>query len=209
MPRLLVITWAAGQHRHVLQHRLAAIAGSCRYRRDLEAAAQLVDDEGRERLAFHVLGDDQQRMPGLHDALQQWQERRRPESLFSLDQDVGLFQFGASILLRVGDGARARHSRGRNPRPRPRRARSPRLGFLDGAHALVADQLHRFRDHAANPGDAEIGRMISEAMQRVGNEGVITVEEAKGGADRARRGRGHAVRPRLCLACTSSPTRRR
>ena len=28
-------------------------------------------------------------------------------------------------------------------------------------------------------GDTEIGRMISEAMQKVGNEGVITVEEAK------------------------------
>jgi len=29
-------------------------------------------------------------------------------------------------------------------------------------------------------GDTEIGRMIADAMQRVGNEGVITVEEAKG-----------------------------
>jgi chaperonin GroEL len=29
-------------------------------------------------------------------------------------------------------------------------------------------------------GDSEIGKMISDAMQRVGNEGVITVEEAKG-----------------------------
>jgi len=29
-------------------------------------------------------------------------------------------------------------------------------------------------------GDTEIGRMISEAMQKVGNEGVIAVEEAKG-----------------------------
>jgi chaperonin GroEL len=29
-------------------------------------------------------------------------------------------------------------------------------------------------------GDAEIGRMIAEAMQKVGKEGVITVEEAKG-----------------------------
>ncbi len=28
-------------------------------------------------------------------------------------------------------------------------------------------------------GDAEVGRLISEAMQKVGNEGVITVEEAK------------------------------
>jgi chaperonin GroEL len=32
---------------------------------------------------------------------------------------------------------------------------------------------------AAN-GEAEIGKMISDAMQKVGNEGVITVEEAKG-----------------------------
>ncbi len=29
-------------------------------------------------------------------------------------------------------------------------------------------------------GEAEIGRLIAQAMQRVGNEGVITVEEAKG-----------------------------
>src|SRR6201747_1540806 len=29
-------------------------------------------------------------------------------------------------------------------------------------------------------GEADIGKMISEAMQKVGNEGVITVEEAKG-----------------------------
>ena len=29
-------------------------------------------------------------------------------------------------------------------------------------------------------GDSEIGEMIAEAMQKVGNEGVITVEEAKG-----------------------------
>jgi len=29
-------------------------------------------------------------------------------------------------------------------------------------------------------GDSEVGEMIAEAMERVGNEGVITVEEAKG-----------------------------
>jgi chaperonin GroEL len=32
----------------------------------------------------------------------------------------------------------------------------------------------------ASNGDSEVGKMISEAMQKVGNEGVITVEEAKG-----------------------------
>ncbi len=41
--------------------------------------------------------------------------------------------------------------------------------------------------------------MIAKAMQKVGNDGVITVEEAKALDDRARSGRGHAVRPRLHL----------
>ena len=49
-------------------------------------------------------------------------------------------------------------------------------------------------------GETEIGEMIAEAMQKVGNEGVITVEEAKGMLDRTRRRRGHAVRPRLHVA---------
>jgi chaperonin GroEL len=56
--------------------------------------------------------------------------------------------------------------------------------------SVVADVKRRSRKVATNAeiaqvgtisanGDEEIGRMIAEAMQRVGNEGVITVEEAK------------------------------
>jgi chaperonin GroEL len=37
-------------------------------------------------------------------------------------------------------------------------------------------------------------------MEKVGKEGVITVEEAKSAETDARRGRGHAVRPRLPVA---------
>jgi chaperonin GroEL len=55
---------------------------------------------------------------------------------------------------------------------------------------VVADVKRRSRKVATNAeiaqvgtisanGDQEIGRMIAEAMQKVGNEGVITVEEAK------------------------------
>ena len=40
------------------------------------------------------------------------------------------------------------------------------------------DQVQQVGTISAN-GDAEIGKMLSEAMQKVGNEGVITVEEAK------------------------------
>ena len=48
-------------------------------------------------------------------------------------------------------------------------------------------------------GDADIGRFLADAMKKVGNEGVITVEGSQVARDRARSGRGHAIRPRLCL----------
>ena len=49
-------------------------------------------------------------------------------------------------------------------------------------------------------GDKKIGKMLAEAMEKVGKEGVITVEESKTRGDDARSRRGHAVRPRLPLA---------
>src|SRR5919199_3963707 len=40
------------------------------------------------------------------------------------------------------------------------------------------DEIEQVGTISAN-GDQEIGRMLAEAMRKVGNEGVITVEEAK------------------------------
>src|SRR5438445_1947029 len=63
---------------------------------------------------------------------------------------------------------------------------------IDKAVAAVVEELQRHTKKISTPaetaqvgtvsanGDPEIGRMISEAMQKVGNEGVITAEEAKG-----------------------------
>jgi chaperonin GroEL len=63
---------------------------------------------------------------------------------------------------------------------------------IDKAVATLVDELKARTRQITTPaetaqvgtisanGEAEIGRMISEAMQKVGNEGVITVEEAKG-----------------------------
>jgi len=62
-----------------------------------------------------------------------------------------------------------------------------------------SDEIAQVGGLAAN-GDASIGKMISQAMQKVGNEGVITVEEAKSLETGARRRRGDAVRPGLSLA---------
>jgi hypothetical protein len=84
MPRSSADHLAAGQDRDVLQHRLAAIAEARRLDgRDLQAAAQLVDDQRGQRLALDVLGDDQQRLAGLHHRFEQRQHRLQAESFFS------------------------------------------------------------------------------------------------------------------------------
>ncbi len=63
---------------------------------------------------------------------------------------------------------------------------------VDKAVAAVVEELKKKSRKITTPaetaqvgtisanGESDIGRMISEAMQKVGNEGVITVEEAKG-----------------------------
>ncbi len=43
----------------------------------------------------------------------------------------------------------------------------------------TSDEIAQVGTISAN-GDREVGKMLAEAMQKVGNEGVITVEEAKG-----------------------------
>ena len=63
---------------------------------------------------------------------------------------------------------------------------------IDKAVAHVVEELKKKSKKITSPaetaqvgtisanGESEIGKMIAEAMQKVGNEGVITVEEAKG-----------------------------
>ena len=63
---------------------------------------------------------------------------------------------------------------------------------IDKAVSAVVDELKKRSRKITTPaetaqvgqvaanGETEIGKMISDAMQKVGNEGVITVEEAKG-----------------------------
>jgi hypothetical protein len=73
--------------------------------RDLEAAAQLVDDERGQRLALDLLGDDQQRLARLHDGLEQRQHRLQARQLLLVDQDVGVLELD-DHLVGVGDEIR-------------------------------------------------------------------------------------------------------
>src|SRR5690606_25602866 len=62
---------AARQDGDVFQHGLAAVAEArSLHRRDLQAAAQLVDDERGQRLALDVFRDDEQRTRGLDDGFE-------------------------------------------------------------------------------------------------------------------------------------------
>src|SRR6185436_3475298 len=90
-PEILGDHLAAGEDGDILEHRLAAIAEAGRLdRRDLEAAAQLVDHQGGQRLALDVLGDDQQRTAALDHGLEDWQHGLQVRQLLLVDQDVGL-----------------------------------------------------------------------------------------------------------------------
>ena len=63
---------AAGQNCNVLQHRLAAVAKTGRLdRAAFQDAAQMIDDQGRQRLAFDVFCDDQQGLPAFGDLFEQ------------------------------------------------------------------------------------------------------------------------------------------
>ena len=68
------------------------------------------------------------------------------------------------------DGSQARHRHGGRGRRQGHQKRSKKVS--------TNDEIAQVGTISAN-GDTEIGRMLAEAMKKVGNEGVITVEEAK------------------------------
>ena len=140
----------AGQRRDVLQHRLAAVTEGRRLDGGgVERAADLVDDQRRERLAVDVLGDDEQRLAGLDDLLQQRQQVADRGDLALVDQDVGVVEDGLHPLG-VGDEVRRDvalvelHALGELE------LGAERVGLLDGDDAVLADLVERLRDQLAD-----------------------------------------------------------
>ncbi len=109
---------ATGEGRDVLHHRLAAVTEGRGLDRDgVERAADLVDDQGRQRLAVDVLGEDEQRLAGADDLLQQREQVGDRGDLALVEQDVGVVEDGLHAL-RVGDEVRPRCSPCRTACPR-------------------------------------------------------------------------------------------
>ena len=156
-PELLGDDLAARQDGHVLEHRLAAIAEAGRlHRRDLERAADLVHDEGRERLTLDLLRDHEQRLALPRHLLEQRQHVLHAADLLLVEQHDGVLDHHLHAL-RIGDEV------GREIAAVELHALDHvedglhALGFLDGDHALLADLLHRLGEHLAD-GGVVVGR---------------------------------------------------
>src|SRR5665213_3219428 len=84
---------AAGEGCDVFEHRLATIAeAGGLYRGNIQRAAQFVDDESCERFAVYVLSNDEQRLGGAGDLLEQGEEVLHRRDLLLVDKDVGVLE---------------------------------------------------------------------------------------------------------------------
>ena len=135
-------------------------------------------------------------------------EHGRPDGEGSREQDVGRRRRrhddgdGAG----AGDLSRRREERHRRRQPdgdqarhRARRSRRSTRELKKMSKPVTGPMIAQVGTISANH-DETIGRIIAEAMEKVGKDGVITVEEAKTHGDVARGRRRHAVRSRLSVA---------
>ena len=143
---------AAGQHSHVLQHGLAAIAEAGGFdSADLDDAADGVDHQGGQCFAFHVFGDDQERLAGLGHCFEHRQHFTDVGDLLVVEQDVGIVQLAGHALLVVDEI-------GRQIAPIKLHALDhvefvfQARTVLDGDHAFLADLFHRLGDQVADNG---------------------------------------------------------
>ena len=152
-----------GEDGHVLQHRLATVTEARRLDGDgLEGAADLVDDQGAQSLTLDILGDDQQRLAGLNDLLQQRKQVLDRRDLRADQQDVDILQNGFLTLGIGHEVARdvtlvETHTLGELE------LQAEGVGLLDGDDTLVADLVHGLGDQIA--------------------DGLVTGGDAGGGSD--------------------------
>jgi hypothetical protein len=139
-----------GEGRDVLHHRLAPVTERRGLDRDrVEGAADLVHDQGRERLAVDVLGEDEQRLAGGDDLLQQRQQVGDRGDLALVQQHVGVVEDGLHRLL-VGHEVRRQvalvelHALGEL------QLGAHGVGLLDGDHAVLADLVERLGEQLAD-----------------------------------------------------------
>src|SRR3954452_17289479 len=140
----------AREDRDVLEHPLAAIAEARRLHGDgLEGAAQLVDDDRRERLALDVLRNDEQRATLLDDLLENRQKVLDRTDLLVGDEDVGILE-DRLHALGVRDHVRRQVALVELHALRELELEAESLALLDVHDAVLADLLDRVGNDVAN-----------------------------------------------------------
>src|SRR5664280_299431 len=186
-PDLLADDLTAGQDRDVGEHGLAPVTEARGlHRSGLEGPADLVDDQRCQRLTLDVLGDDRQRLTGLHDLLQQREQVLDRGDLGVDHEQVGVVEDGLHPL-RVGDEVRRdvalveAHALGELE------LQAEGIALLDGDDAFLADLVHRLGDHAADglvAGRDRGGRSnLLLGLDVLGGLGQILADRLYGGLD--------------------------
>ena len=137
---------ATGEDGDVFHHGLAAVAEARGLDgADVDRTAEAVDDEGSEGFAFDFLSDDQERLAGLGDFLEERQQVLHGADLLLVEEDVGVFEDG---LERLGVG---REVRGEVTLVELHAFDDVEggldgLGFFDGDGAVLTHAVHGFGD---------------------------------------------------------------
>src|SRR5690606_7995498 len=94
----------AGQDGDDLQHGLAAVTKARRFDYGaLDDATHVVHHQGGQRFAFHVLGNDQQRLAGLGNGFQHRQQFADVGDLLVDQQDVRVLKLNRHLFLVVDE----------------------------------------------------------------------------------------------------------
>ena len=121
----------------------------------MQSAAQLVDHQSGQRLAVHVLRDDEQRLAGLGDLLEHRKEILHVRDLLLVDEDESVLE-NRFHALGVGHEVRREIAAVELHTLDHVQGRLHGLGFLDGNDAFLANLLHGLgqdvADHAVAVG---------------------------------------------------------
>ena len=149
-PDVLADDLSAGHDGEVLHVGLAVVAKARRLDGDdLEACAQLVDNESRERLALDVLSDDHEGLLLLGDALEDGYDRLERGDLLLDEEDAAVFEF-ALLRLGVGDKIGGDESAVEAHAIDNIELVLHRFAVLDGDDARLADAIHGVRDEVSD-----------------------------------------------------------